>query len=345
MRDGIRLVLLACAIGVAGSGAATAQARPDVRVNGLFFGSWSMDLGPSAASNNRFEVGRAYVNVRGQTSDRVSFRITTDAIREDNKELEVRLKYAYVAYELSTAPITLRFGQTHTPVLELEEDIWEHRIQGSVPADRLGYMKTSDLGVSASGAWGDGEQVQLVAGVYNGESWSKGEVDSGKDFMARATVRLASNSDGSDIGGLRLTGYGQVGSPGGGGVRQRALGMLSYRTPQFAIASQYLVTRDRLDAGSSVPGTTVDGSLFNSFAVVKVPNTTAVFIGRLELYDPDRDTPDDRQTRITAGAGLRLAPELRILGSLEHLSYQSGAPSAAADASRIRGLFTVALTF
>ena len=345
MKARYRLALLACIMGLGTTGLVDAQTRPEVRVSGLFFGSWIMDFGPGAASNNRFDMGRAYVNVRGQTSERVSFRITTDAIREDNQELEVRLKYAYVAYELSTAPITIRFGQTHTPVLELEEDLWEHRIQGSVPADRLGYMKTSDLGISASGAWGEGEKLQVTAGVYNGESWSKGEVDSGKDFMARATVRLVSSSDGSDLGGLRLTGYGQVGSPGGGGVRQRALGMLSYRTPQFTLATQYLVTRDRLDAGSSTPGTTVNGSLFNSFTVIKVPNTTALFIGRLELYDPNRDTPDDRQTRITAGAGLRLAPELRILGSLEHLTYQAGAPSAAADASRIRGLFTVALTF
>lgn len=340
-----RLALLSAIFAAGIPGSAVAQTRPEVRVSGLFFGSWSMDLGPGAASANEFEVGRAYLNFRGQTSERVSFRVTTDAIREDNKELEVRLKYAFVAYQLPESPIAIQFGQTRTPVLELEEDLWEHRIQGSVPADRLGYMKTSDLGLSATGAWGEGERLQLMAGVYNGESWSRGEVDSGKDFMARATVRLASSGDGSDLGGLRLTGYGQVGSPAGGGLRQRALGMLSYRTSQFTVATQYLVARDRLDAGSATPGNTVDGSLLNSFAVVKVPNTTAVFIGRVELYDPDRDTAGDRQTRITAGAGVRLAPELRLLGSLEHLTYQSGAPSPALDASRIRGLFTVALTF
>lgn len=335
-------------VGMAGlwmAGTLGAQSRPDVRVSGLFMGIWAMDLGPGANSANRFDISRAYVNLRAQTSERVSFRFTTDAIREDGQELEIRQKYAYVAFQAEDSPIVLRFGQTHTPFLEFEEALWEHRIQGSVPADRLRYMSTSDLGMSAEGAWGEGESLQLSAGIYNGETWSRGETDSGKDLMARATVRLASSNDGSGLGGLRLTGYGQVGSPGGGGVRQRALGMLSYRTTHFTLATQYLLAKDRVDPSTGGPGPEVEASLFNTFAVVKVPNTTAVFIGRLELHDPNRDTPDDRQTRFTGGAGVKLAPELRLLGSLEWLSYQSGAPSPALDASRIRGLFTVALTF
>lgn len=340
-----RAMVLAGGLGVMVHGSAGAQTRPEVRVSGLFFGSFITDLGPGANSSNRFDMGRAYVNVRGQTSERVSFRITTDAIREDGQELEVRLKYAYVAYQLPSAPITIRFGQTHTPVLELEEALWEHRIQGSVPADRLKYMTTSDLGLSAEGAWGEGDKFQMTAGIYNGEGWARSDTDSGKDFMARATIRLASNQDGSDIGGLRLTGYGQIGSPAGGGIRQRALGMLSYRAPTYTVATQYMLARDRSDPAPATEGTLVEGTLFNTFAVIKVPNTTALFIGRLELYDPDRDTPDDRQTRLTGGVGVRLAPELRILGSFEHLTYQSGAPSAALDATRVRGLLTVALTF
>jgi len=340
-----RSVLLAGGLGVAVTGSIAAQTRPEIRVSGLFFGSFITDLGPGANSSNRFDMGRAYVNVRGQTSERVSFRITTDAIREDGQELEIRLKYAYVAYELPSAPITIRFGQTHTPFLEMEEGLWEHRIQGPVPADRLKYMTTSDLGLSAEGAWGEGEKFQMTAGVYNGEGWAKGDTDSGKDFMARATMRLASSNDPGPLGGLRLTGYGQIGSPAGGGVRQRALGLLSYRARHFTVATEYLLARDRSDPEPGTPGTLVEGTLFNTFTVIKVPNTTALFIGRLERYDPDRDTPDDRQTRLTGGVGVRLAPELRILGSLEHLTYQSGAPSAALDASRIRGLLTVALTF
>lgn len=317
----------------------------NVRMSGLFLGSWSIDLGPEAASNNRFELNRAYVTFSGALSERVSGRITTDAIREDGEELEVRLKYAYAAYRPKDTPVTIRFGLTHTPFLEYEEALWEHRMQGSVPADRLKYMTTSDLGVSAEGGWGPGDRLQVTAGVYNGEGWTLGEGDSGKDVMARVTFRLAASDDTGPLGGLRITGYGQTGSPVGGGVRRRGLGMLSWRSRQFTLATQFLATRDRSDGGTGVAGPVKDGTLFNSFAVVKVPGSTVVAILRLERLDPDRDQADDHQTRWTGGVGVRLAPELRLLGALEHLSYEAGAPTPALDAARIRALLHVALTF
>lgn len=324
---------------------AGAQARPDVRVTGLFIGFWSADLGPGADGNNRFDISRAYVNLVGRMSERVTGRITTDAIREDGEELEVRLKYAFAAYAMPDAGLTARFGLTQTPFVEFEEAVWEHRMQGSIPADRLKFMSSSDLGLAVDGAWGDGDRLQVTAGVYNGEGWSQGSGDAGKDLMARATVRLASGNDPGPLGGLRLTGYGQVGSPTGGGTRQRGLGMLHWRSRQVTLATQVLVIRDRVDPQAGGPGPTVDARLVGGFAVVKVPGSTVVLIGRLESFDPDRDTAGDRQTRWTAGAGVRLAPELRLLGSLEHLEYQGGAPTAALDAARTRVYLHAALTF
>lgn len=323
------------------TGWAQAPAR-SVRVSGLIYGSWTADLGPGADGANRFEVNRAYVTLSGALSERVSARITTDAIREDGEELEVRLKYAFMTYRPERSAVAVRFGLTQTPYVEFEEGVWGYRMQGSIPADRLRYLSSADLGVAADGRWGAGEAVQATVGVYNGEGWTRGEADSGKDLMARMTVRLARTDDASAFGGLRVTAYGGIGSPPGGGVRQRALGMVSWRTRALTLAGQYVVTRDRLDAGT---GETVNGRLLNSFAVVRVPGGQVDLIGRLELHDPDRDTDGDRQTRWTAGAGFPLSPELRILGSLEYLSYQGGAPSPTLEASRVRGLFQLALTF
>jgi hypothetical protein len=53
----------------------------------------------------------------------------------------------------------------------------------------------------------------------------------------------------------------------------------------------------------------------------------------------------DNQTRWTGGVGFRLAPELRVLAAVEHLRYEAGAPTPALDASRVRALMHVALTF
>lgn len=325
---------------VSAAGWAQEPAR-SVRVSGLIYGSWSADLGSGADGANRFDVNRAYVTLSGALSERVSGRITTDAIREDGEELEVRLKYAFVTYRPERSAIAVRFGLTQTPFVEVEEGIWGYRMQGSIPADRLRYLSSADLGVAVDGRWGEDNAVQATIGVYNGEGWARGEVDSGKDLMARVTVRLARTDDPGTYGGVRVTAYGGMGSPPGGGVRQRALGMVSWRTRTLTLAGQYLLTRDRQEAGT---GETVDGRLLNTFAVVRVPGGQVDLIGRLELHDPDRSIVEDRQTRWTVGVGLPLSPELRILGSMEHLSYQGGAPTPALEASRIRGLFQLALT-
>ncbi len=332
-------------LGVLVSTALAAQEARTVRMSGLFIGAWIADLGPGAESNNRCDITRAYLTLSGALSERVSGRITTDAIREDGEELEVRLKYAFATYRIPRSALAVRFGLTQTPFVEFEEAIWEHRMQGSIPADRLRFLSSSDLGMAVDGNWGEGGRTQVSAGIYNGEGWSVGEGDSGKDLMARVTVRLASTTDTGPLGGLRLTGYGQAGSPVGGGVRRRALGMLSWRAPRVTLAAQFLATRDRNDEGLEVPGPVRDGTLFNSFAVVKPAGTDLVLIGRLELFDPDRSVADDDQTRWTGGIGVRLGPDLRLLGSLEHLSYASGAPSPALDAARIRALVHAALTF
>lgn len=328
-----------------GSRSLTAQEVRTVRVTGLFVGAWSADLGPGAASNNRFDIARAYLTLSGAMSERVSGRITTDAIREDGEELEVRLKYAFAAYRVPRSAFTVRFGLTQTPVVEFEEALWEHRMQGSVPADRLRFLSSSDLGLALDGAWGAGDRVQWTAGLYNGEGWSVGEGDSGKDLMTRVTVRLARSRDGGPLGGLRITGYGQVGSPVGGGVRRRGLGMLSWRGPHLTLVGQALATRDRSDGGTTTPGPVRDGTLLNTFAVVKPRGTGIVLVGRLERFDPDTRTGGDTQTRWTGGIGYRLSPELRVLGSMEHLRYAGGAPTPALDAARTRLLVHAALTF
>lgn len=339
MRHLIAFVAVAC-VGTA-TLAAQSSVR-NVRVSGLIYGSWSAYLSEGADGDNRFEINRAYVTLSGRLSERVSGRITTDAIREDGQELEVRLKYAFVAWRKEGSPFTARFGLTQTPFVEYEENVWGYRMQGSIPADRLRYLSSADVGVAVDGRWGEGDAVAATVGVYNGEGWRDAEEDSGKDLMARVTVRVAGSDDGGSYGGLRVTAYGGMGSPAGGGVRQRALGMISWRTDGLTLAGQAMVTRDREDAGS---GETVDGRLFNTFAVVQVPGSDVDLLARLELHDPNRALEGDRVTRWTAGIGVPVSPELRVLGSLEHLSYQGGTPSPALEATRTRALFQLALSF
>lgn len=317
-------------------------AQRSVQVSGLVYGGWFLDLGPGADGDNRFEITRAYVNLAGRTSERISGRLTTDAIRENNRELEVRLKFAFVQYQVPGSPVALRFGLTGTPLIPLEEALWDYRMHGPMPADRGRYLSSADLGLVMDGRWGRNEQVQLTAGVYNGEGWSQGSAGAGKDLMARLTVRLAGHGQSGPLGGLRLTAYGHLGRPEGGGDRHRALGMLSWHAGALTLGAQGMLARDELLADEAPPA---DAILVNAFGVYRIPRSPVAVIGRVHRIDPDRNGPDDAALTVLGGVSYQVAPELRLLGSFESTSYQGTAPTPLAEAARRQLRVQMSMTF
>jgi hypothetical protein len=157
-------------------------------------------------------------------------------------------------------------------------------------------------------------------------------------------VRLRSSDDPGRQGGLRLTGYGQTGRPTGGGTRQRLVGVLSYKSKLLTLAGEAAVTKD------SVLTTPVSaerkGRVISSFGVLRLPPGYKLhFIGRVDLVDPDTDTGDDRHTRVIAGVGYQLTPNLRLLADLDQVSYQGGVTTPALEVIRSQLLFQVQFTF
>ncbi|MFN2326893.1 MAG: hypothetical protein ABR551_13595, partial [Gemmatimonadales bacterium] len=219
------------------------------------------------------------------------------------------------------------------------------RMHASMPADQARFLSTADLGVAVDGQWGRDERVQISAGLYNGEGWASGTGDGGKDLMVRATVRLLDSDDPSATGGLRLTGYGHLGRPTGGGDRHRALAMLTWQSRRLSVGGQLLLARDRTDAVEGEPGTARDARLATGFVVYRVPGSTVALLGRLTRLDRDRGMADDEMTRVLGGISARLAPELRVMASVEHTSYTGGAPTPDAEAMRRQAKLQMALAF
>ena len=160
----------------------------------------------------------------------------------------------------------------------------------------------------------------------------------------RVSVRVLSSDDPGRQGGLRLTGYGQTGKPTGGGVRQRLLGVLSYRSRMLTLAGVGAVTKD------SAPTTPVTperkGRVLSGFGVLRVPPSQKLqFIGRVDSIDPDTDADDDRQTRFIVGIGYQLTPNLRLLADLDKVNYQGGVTTPALEVVRSQALFQVQFTF
>ena len=163
---------------------------PSVKVGGTIYADYTYTAEPTALDANgnpynpaSFNVSRAYINVTGNVSHLVSFRITPDITRETgsgsslNGSYTVRLKYAFGQFNFDNSlgkGSWARLGLQQTPLVDYEENIYRYRFQGTTFADREGYLTSSDAGASFHynfpANYGD-----VHVGYYNGDGYSKSE--------------------------------------------------------------------------------------------------------------------------------------------------------------------------
>ena len=340
MRCSLRLTWAALAAGLVAVALPRSVSSQDVTVSGVGYAQYRYQLSDTAANNNGFAVTRAYINVNGNLGGGLVTRITPDLFSTTEGSFALRLKYAYAAYTPPSFPLTFKLGIIHTPWLDWAEGIWVYRMQGTMSVERNGYITSADLGFGVDGAWGH-QRVNMQVGVYNGEGYHGGVGDANKDVMGRVSVRLLSTDVQGSRGGLRLTGYGHYGKPTGGGVRARAIGMLSYQSSRLTVGAEGALTRD---SSSATPSPLLEGSVLSGFGIYKIPGTMAALVARVDLADPDRDTANDRQTRFIGGVSYRIHPNLQLLANIDHVDYQ-GTPTPAQQALRTQALFQVEFTY
>ncbi len=224
---------------------------PTIRVGVTIFADYLVtetpkitDANGDRVTANAFNVGRSYINVTGTVSQRVSFRVTPDIARTTDGSLSgsqlFRLKYAYfdVALPGSTS---VRFGMQQTPFIDGQEAVYRYRFQGTSFAERDGGLASSDVGVTVRrplGAYGD-----VHVGFYNGEGYSKPEVNDQKAFMARVTVRPAPKH--AVAKGLRLTGYWHADEYVQGAPRNRAVLSAMFEHARFNAGADYVRREDQ----------------------------------------------------------------------------------------------------
>jgi hypothetical protein len=186
---------------------------PSIRVGMTLFPLYSYQTNPeitdadgNLVNKNAFDVGRAYINVTGQISHLVAFRVTPDITRESGfltlssgntvstDSLVYRIKYAYGQFNLDdwmTSGSWARFGIQQTPWVDFEEGIYRYRFEGTVFAERVPLpttMTSSDGGASYHlnfpSNYGD-----IHVGIYNGENYQRVETNNEKALEFRGTVR------------------------------------------------------------------------------------------------------------------------------------------------------------
>lgn len=308
----------AAALGAAPVAAQTPAAAPQVTVGGLVYAQYLyQDFPTGGVRQNNFSVQRAYINVIGRFAGGIYTRVTADvytppAVTTDNSRT-FRLKYAYFGYTPSGSSLTFKLGAIHTPWLDWEEALWDYRVQGQMALERGGYLTSSDFGAGIDYKQG-ADKINGQFTIVNGEGYSGGSGDFRKDAEVRLSARVMDTDDSSRVGGLRLTGYGQIGKATGGADRKRFIGMGSYRTKQITLAGEFASTTDAA----------IKGSVISAFGVYKLTNSKLAGLARVDITDPDTNVPNNKQTRIIAGVSYQVSPNLRLVGDMDRVSFEAG---------------------
>src|SRR5213593_240984 len=181
---------------------------PSIRVGAVIYPDYTYTLNPETTDGagntihfSQFNISRSYINITGNISHIVAFRITPDVARETSTfsnlvgSLEFRIKYAYAQFNLDdwmTKGSYARFGIQQTPWLDFAEGVYRYRFQGTMFVEREGYFASADAGASfhyqLPSNYGD-----VHVGVFNGENYNKAEVNNEKSFQIRGTLRPFAN--------------------------------------------------------------------------------------------------------------------------------------------------------
>lgn len=306
------LTLLASGALSAQTPAPAARDTPSIKLGTTIFADITYLANPTTvdADSNRvhasqFNVSRAYINVTGNISHLIAFRVTPDITRESgagsslNGSMVFRLKYAFGQLNLDdwlSKGSWLRLGVQQTPWIDFFEGIYRYRFQGAVFSEREGYLSSADAGVSAHYSlpsnYGD-----IHAGIYNGETYGKAEVNDQKAFQVRASLRPFAAA-GPVLQGLRATVFYDGDHYVASAPRRRFIGALTFEHPNLNAGFEYLRTKDR----TSVLNPAIEGEGFSVWA------TPRLATGLEALVRYDHNTPNDtlsaqKRNRLIAGVG------------------------------------------
>lgn len=370
MKQRLGLFLGTCAAAamlVTGAGTARAQVTPaegyappddtpTVKVGGTIFTDYTYQLlptGTDADGNldhpNAFNVSRAYINVTGNISHWVSFRITPDVVRvgtitgSDGKPVSLpglsgtltyRLKYAYGQINLDDLANTpfgkveqwkgswIRFGMQQTPVVDFEETIYRYRFQGTVFVDREGFLTSSDLGGSAHLVFPE-NYGDLHVGVYNGEGYTQPEANDQKAFQARLTLRPAPTVP--ILKGLRLTGFYDGDHYVENAKKERFVGQLTFEHPYINFGADYLKAKDQTLSANPI----VDAEGYSVWATPRTPIGIEALI-RFDYLKPNTNTLA-RKDRMIGGVAYWFPVQKGVSAALlldyEQVRYRNFAPA------------------
>lgn len=303
--------LLAVAVLVTAAPAAMAQATlangstppddtPSVKIGAVIFADYTYQSQPTAtdlAGNvinpSSFNLTRAYINVTGNASHLIWFRITPDVTRASlpgtslDGSITYRLKYAYVQVNLDDwlpKGSWVRVGMQQTPFIDNEESAYRYRFQGTVFLEREGYQSSSDIGVSFHTTFPD-NYGDIHVGVYNGEGYTKPEVNNEKAFMARIGFKPLPRHP--ILKNWRLQVFQTWDNYMKDAPRNRTVFSTSFEHPYVNAGFDYIATTDKVTSAlvEGLPVPTLDGKGWSFWGTPKRVFANGSSIEGLIRYD------------------------------------------------------------
>ena len=313
---------------------------PSVKIAGTLFTDFTYVMDPTKVVEgneihpNSFNVGRAYVNITGQLSHRLAFRVTPDIFTPSSTDSSsvvgsyvFRLKYTYGQLNLDdwlTKGSWVRFGLQQTPFVDYEEGAYRYRFQGTIFPDREGKLTSSDKGVSGRYAF-KGNHGDVHVGVYNGEGYSKSEANDQKAIQGRLTVRPAPQGP---LHGLRVTGFIDADHYASGDAKMRWIGNALLEYPHVSVGFDYMGTTDQ----ASSTAAEVKGEGFSVWATPKAGNGWEAVL-RYDQFKANKDLDAKKKTAI-GGVAYWFPLQKGVSGAIL-LDYQQVQLDGSPDAKQI----------
>jgi hypothetical protein len=293
---GVLLPTLAWAQVTAAAGYTPPDDTPSIKVGAVIFADYTYQSAPTTKDQDgntihtdAFQVTRSYINITGNITHMVAFRITPDITRETSVGPTVsgsyvfRLKYAFAQFNLDdwmTKGSWVRFGLQQTPFVDYFEGIYRYRFQGTTFAEREGFLTSSDNGVSFhynfAKNYGD-----VHVGYYNGDGYAKAEANNTQAVQIRGTVRPFATGA-PVLRGLRFTGFYDGDHYVKNDEKMRALFQTTFEHKYVNAGYDYLHTKDQtLKTTPDLSG--------KGYSFWFTPKSTVGIEGlfRYDHYDPD----------------------------------------------------------
>jgi hypothetical protein len=292
---------------------------------------------------SEFGLKRGYITIKKRFSPLFSGRITPDISVDkegDGKgDIEMRLKYCYLQYNIKgigflTSPY-FEFGLVHRPWLDFEEHINMYRVQGKMFLERIGVFNSADYGLTFISLFGGtmdeeyrknisnsypGTFGSLAIGVYNGGGYHAIEENRNKTVEGRLTLRPLP----LQLPGLQLSfqgAYGKGNSIAAPDWFLRA-GILSWQHPGFVLTGlAFAGSGNSSGTLISDDGEPVDQKGYSFFTEIHLwPKIISLF-GRYDQVDREYAAGDIRQRGYIAGIAYHFLSKCKMLLDYDRVEY------------------------